>query len=639
MRVAALAALSLLIPTSAFAVSVGDVVITELMIEARSDRGEWIEVHAPGDEVDLAGCFLRQIGDGGGGEAVLLDGLVVGAGAFAVLSRQDPCVLYDPDGACTLPADFIYDSVSLANDGGEVRIECGATRIDSVMHQWPLVEEDCTSPGAVCSVNLSPDSFGGDGAAIAAANDDWNNWCVPPASNFGLDAIGFESISTPGAINACPEPGATCGPGDAAFTEFMVRAPNANREWFEILVTAPTGCDLQGCRLQEGPDANPFLNPTAEHWDFHTIDVPGNVLDIAQGEYAVFARTDQEVGTEQPAGDTVTAVDLYSGISFGDTEPGYLHLLCGGEVVDTAPYDWGLFEDSCPEGGCSVNVVPIHESAGANDFLGRWCLPPQEPEWLTPEELPFRGTPGGPGVCDVRAWPVEGEVVFTELMVAPVTGLAEWFELSDRTGEAYELSGCRVERFRLAEDGTIDVGTIQDYVLGADDSRPVIEGGASVVFGRDCLDGGSVDDGDVCPEDQYLYGSVSFSNSEAEFVDLYCPDGVGGEVRVDRAGYDVTSTGARSGHSIQFDMNAADPDANDAPSAWCEASFLDGYLFAGDQPVMFGTPGRNTPCRTGEPADVPAGPGCQCGVAEPRPAAAWGLLLLAAAARTRRRRA
>ncbi len=635
MRAATLAAV-LLVPSTALAVDVGDVVFTELMIEARSDRGEWIEIYAPGEEVDLAGCFLRQISEGG--QTVLLDGLVVPAGEFAVLSRQDPCVLYDEGGACTLPADFIYDSVSLTNSGGELRIDCGTTRVDTVAHDWPAVEEDCTSPGAVCSVNLSPDAFGGDGASIAAANDDWNNWCVPPASNFGLDAIGLESISTPGALNACPEPGATCGPGDAAFTEIMIRAPNSNREWFELLVTSPRGCDLQGCRLQEGPDANPFLGPTEAHWDFHTIDVPGNVLEIAQGEYAVFAKVDAEVGTP-PGGAAVVAVDLYSGISFGDTEPGYIHLLCGGEVVDTAPYDWSLFEDSCPEGGCSVGVVPIHEDSGGNDFLGRWCLPPQEPVWTTPEDLPFRGTPGGPGVCDVRDWPVEGEVLFSELMVAPSGGVPEWFELTDRTGEGYALAGCRVERFRLAEDGTIDVGTIQDYVLGADDSDPVIEAGGTVVFGRDCLNGAVREDGGECVHDEYFYGSLSFSNSEPEFVDLYCPDGVGGEVRVDRAGYDVTSTGARSGHSIQIDMSEAEPDDNDAPSGWCEASFADPYTTLGGFDVNYGTPGTSSPCRTGEIAPDPAGPGCQCDVVRPRAGIGWWVLpALFGAVRLRRRR-
>lgn len=635
-RTSGLMLAALLVPGTAAAVDVGDVVITELMIEARSDSGEWIEVYATGDEVDLAGCFLRQIGDGGGGQAVLLDGLIVGAGEFALLSRQDPCVSYDAEGLCAVPADFIYDSVSLTNGGGEVRLECGTTRVDTVVHDWPAVEEDCRTVNSVCSVNLSPDSFGGDGPAVASANDDWANWCVPPASSFGLDAIGLESISTPGAINVCPEPGASCGPGDAAFTELMIRAPNAQREWFELLVTSPTGCDLQGCVLQEGPDADPFLGPTEAHWDFHTIDAPGNIMEVGAGEYALFAKGELGVGT-LAGGELVSAVNIYSGISFGDTEPGYLHLLCGGQIVDSAPYDWGLFEDSCPEEGCSVGVVSIYENTEGNDHLGRWCIPPQEPVWMTPEALPFRGTPGGQGVCDVRSWPVEGEVLFSEIMVAPAGGYPEWFELVDVTGEGYELSGCRIERFRLTEEGTIDVGTIQDYVLGADDTEPVIEGGGVVVFGRDCINGTDPEEGGECTHEEYFYGSLSFSNSEAEFVDLYCPDSVGGEVRVDRAGYDVTSTGARSGHSIQFDVSTGEPEDNDAPSAWCEASFDDAYAESGGRGLNYGTPGVNTPCRTGEIASVSAGPGCQCDAGRPASGTAWGLLGLVALGLRRRR--
>lgn len=456
-------ALAMLTPASAMAVEVGDVVFTELMIQARSARGEWIEVHAPGTEnVDLTGCFLRQIGDGGAGQAELLDGLVVEAGAYAVLSRQDPCVLYDADGLCTLGADFIYDSVSLNNAGGELRIECGLVDIDVVEHDWTSVAEECRTANAVCSVNLGPDAFDPSGATMAANNDDWGAWCVPPARNFGLDAIGQESISTAAAPNACPEAGDTCGPGDATFTEFMISAPNSDREWFELLVNSPTGCDLQGCRLQEGPDSDPFLGPTESHWDFHTLDAVGNVLEVVQGQYAVFAKGDLEVGSVPGGGPTASAVNLYSSITFSDTEAGWLHLLCGGEVVDSAPYDWGVFEESCPEGGCSVGVVPIHESSEGNDDLARWCLPPAEPLWETPEALLFRGTPTQGGACDVRDWPTAGGVMFTELMVAPAGGYPEWFELADRDGAGFELAGCRVERFRLAEDGTIDRGTIVD---------------------------------------------------------------------------------------------------------------------------------------------------------------------------------
>ena len=631
--------LALFVPGVVLAQAPGDVVFTELMIEARSDRGEWIELHAPGaEDVDLAGCFLRQIADGGG-EATLLDGLVVEAGGYAVLSRQDPCVLYDADGVCTLAADFIYDSVSLNNSGGELLIECGVTEIDAVEHDWAEVAQDCRTANAVCSVNLSPDVFG-DGPAMASANDLWADWCVPPARNFGFDAIGLESISTARATNACPEAGAVCGPGDAAFTEFMIKAPNREREWFELLVTAPQGCDLQGCRLQEGPDADPFLGPTESHWDFHTIDAPGNVLEIGQGQYAVFAKGDLEVGTETGGGSTATAANLYSGITFGDTDSGWLHLLCGGEVVDSAPYDWSVFEDSCPEGGCSVGVVPIYETAGANDLLGRWCLPPQEPAWETPESLAFRGTPGLPGLCDVRNWPVEGEVVFSEIMVAPAGGYPEWFEIVDRTGEGFELSSCRVERFRLAEDGTVDVGATVDYTLGADDTEPVLEGGGTVVFSKGCVNGQVVEEGGECSHDEYFFsGSLSFGNSEAEFLDLYCPDGVGGEVLVDRAGYDVTSIGARSGHSIQFDMRSAAPDDNDVPSGWCEASFDDPYAEEGGRSLNYGTPGVNTPCRTGEVAPVPSGPGCQCSSALTEPwAVSWLALLLIPVAGRRRRR-
>ncbi|HCP45156.1 MAG TPA: hypothetical protein DIU15_03895 [Deltaproteobacteria bacterium] len=605
-------ALLVLSPSVVGAVAVGDVVVSELLIKSSSAE-EWIELYnASGANLALDGCVLRE-----GDDLAALDGLTIDAGAYAILSRTQDCVVFDDAGVCSRVSDFVYGAVTLNDTGSEtLEVVCGADVIDSVTYSWEEFEGDCTaSVGGTCAVNLAPENLS------AELNDDWSaNWCVPPATAFVYDSLGRESISTPGAANICPATGPPCGSGDVLISELMVAPPTSSREWFELKVVTGSGCDLHGCVLQEGPfEAVTEENITSEDWVTHTIDAPGNALPLDSGVYALFAKSHDIVGTADDKPKPAEAVYSYSDITFDNGEPGWLHLFCGGVLVDSAPYDHVKQSGACGAYPCSVNLPAEQEHDQANDELANWCLSPEDREWLSSDGYPFYGTPGDVGACLSRDWPVEGDLLFTEVMVGPVSGegdsYPEWFELWSAVENTVDLGGCRVERSRVGEDGIVDPTSSQDWIVPASASVAPVEGGSVVVFSRGtCMDGFD-SEGGPCPGGEVVYESLSFANGEAEFLSLYCPDSVGAERLIDRAGYDMTSTGNRSGHSMEYDPLQEDAAANnDDPFAWCEASFdmcIEG-LTTSEGECNYGTPGEVGPCATGIVEVDPSGPGCRC---------------------------
>ncbi len=641
--------LALLLPRTALAVQPGDVIFSELLIRS-SAASEWIELfNTTSSEVDLGDCSLSEEG-----VQVPLTDLVVPAGGFALLSEGTACVVFDESGGCVQSSDFEYGAITLNDSEPQtLALLCaGSVVIDEVVYDNAAFASDCTG-GGNCSVNLNPGSMDG------GANDDWStNWCVPPPTAFVYDELGLESVSTPGAANQCQSSGPGCVPGDVIFTELMIDAPDSSDsiEWLELLVRGAGGCDLHGCVLQEGPFSEITAdNVTHEDWRSHVIDAAGNSLVFSQGQYALFAEGSAATVATSTDGSEVYVADYnYSGVSFANSELGYVHLLCDGEVIDSAPYDWQAVEPACLGTSCSVNLYSGNESAEANDELSSWCLPPLDREWTSSHDdgLSFQGTPGQPGSCQVRTWPVEDQLVFTELMVSPYRSsedeapqYAEWFELYNPGDTDFELSGCTLVRDRYGDDGGLLLDNRQTSYLGTEQLQPVLLAGEVRVFSKGCLASGddpASEEPVGCVEGEYTYTTISLTDSTRESLSLVCPDGAASELLVDQAGYDMTRTGNRKGRTMQFDpATLASGQDNADPFQWCEASLQQDIptLLTSDGEHNYGTPGEIGPCAVGL-VDLPAsGPGCRCSASsllKPGAAALLGLALMGLPLRRRR---
>ena len=659
-----LAAAALLLPASALALDPGDVVFTEFAI-APAAGPEWFEVYNPtASSVDLAGCVLSEDDN-----LFTIDALVIGSRDYAVLSRSDACAIYDDAGACVAQSDLVYGSLSLNNSGVEVmELRCADVLIDAVGYDYDEFEDDCLDAGS-CSVGLN-----GLGQS-ADTNDDWaGSWCVPALEQLVYDEAGGTVRASPWAPTDCITGGPACGVGDVVVTEMMVDAlaSSDSREWFEIKVTTGSGCDLQGCQLWEGPDLevptdqvggddddsagddddeSTACEEPIDGWRCHEVDAPGNTLAFASGEYALFGKGADLVASTP---EEIPVDYRYSGLFFNNDDPTYLHLVCNDTVVESARYDWSLFQGDCPNDGCTLQLHASSEVPTANDEPTGWCVASDEDEYRHGDEVgdPFFGTPGAVGACLAREWPTEGEVVFSELMIGPISSSAEgavsfpeWFELTSVTNRDVELEGCRVRRIRPAEadgddddDSAAPVDDIKEHQIGSDGLVPVLAAGASQVLVKsECIDGTEAPDTGICntaDRTDTVYGTLSFSNGDVtEELILECPDVTGGDpVIVDRTSYNQQRMANRAGHSMEFDVTVADPaSVNDDFGLWCEASFQDCIddAVTEDGDCNYGTPGSAGPCATGNVSVPPSGAGCRCDNIEARGGATGlGLLLL-----------
>lgn len=657
---------ALMLPASVLAANAGDIVITEMLIASGTGEArEWIEVFNPtAATVDLTGCILAD--DAG---TTTLGALVVQPQAYAILSKTSACVVYDAAGGCIRNADLTYSGITLNNGTDSATVTCDGTIVDSVSYDWDDLEDDCLAPGdGHCTANLRAE------AQDAGSNDLWpDSWCVPPVDQVTFDANGEVVLATPGSIGVCPESGPVCGPGDVIFTEFMVDPPSSSREWFEMKVRTGSGCDLQGCEIWEGtwetpPGDDDDSTPADDDdsalgddddsaargeeegdWRIHTIDAAGDSLFFEAGTYALFSKTHDRVVGEEGAPDVIYSDYVYSSISLQNSEPAWVRLVCEGVEIDIAPYDKEAFEDGCPEGGCSNNLRAEAEDDLLNDELSNWCLPPLEPEYLSSDGFPFIGTPGQPGSCLEREWPIAGEVLISEIMVQALDA-PEWFELVSQADRDVDLGGCEMRRVRLdLPGGTEDPSTLQTHQLGSFGEPPELPAGSVRVFSKsDCLDGTEPSGTGLClwrDEVQYTYGTLSFTNSEAERVSLYCPVvGDGGMVLIDAVEYDAIRTGNRTGHSLEFDVSQPGAASlNDDAYAWCDASFFDcvAELVNEDGECNYGTPGTAGVCATGLVTVPDSGPGCICDGAaglSSRSRGGLGLLLFATLLALGRRR-
>jgi hypothetical protein len=158
---------SLLITTNAAAVTVADLLISEIMVNpgAVSDtRGEWFELYNPTtEEINLNSI---TIGDDGGDSHKIETDLLILPGHFLTLARNGDAAL---NGG--LNADYVYDDFTLSNSGDEILLHDGPLELQSrELIDLPMIEAnygltlasltygigDLGTPGAPGSASLAP---------------------------------------------------------------------------------------------------------------------------------------------------------------------------------------------------------------------------------------------------------------------------------------------------------------------------------------------------------------------------------------------------------------------------------------------------------------------------------------------------
>lgn len=334
----------------------GDLVITELMpdpMAAPDATGEWVEVLVNRD-VDLNDLGIV----GGSGTPVVLSSQQCArftAGSYVIFARSTDAAMNG--GLPRVDAG----SVSLTNTNGTIRLLLGATELDSIT--W-------SSARAGRSIQLSS------GLTTPADNDVATNLCD------GNAVYGAGDQGTPGSANRdcgavttgmCLDTGTgsmrpivTPTAGQLVINEWMPdpnHVGDATGEWFELRATADV--DLNG--LQAGT-TNLGATPL--------IPASGNCVRVANGGYAVFARTATTNGL--PAALTVAGT-----FSFGLTNgASSFQIGVGGANLATAT--WAT--------ASAVGGSWMLDSDGTQCTATAAAVPPYDNGAITPGT--DRGTPG-----------------------------------------------------------------------------------------------------------------------------------------------------------------------------------------------------------------------------------------------------
>ncbi|MBN2799023.1 MAG: lamin tail domain-containing protein [Deltaproteobacteria bacterium] len=627
-----------LLTLSASAQSAGDAVITEISIAPNADVSEWFELtNRSGHTLDLSGCTLYE-GSGAEGDwanwghQYTIANLTLANNQRGVLMNNDgadDCVAYTSTAltTCDVPPDVVYSALSFNNTGTErLALVCNGTLIDAISYAWSTFSADCSlANNKNCSVALRETNL------TATANDDWSAdaWCVPEGSEY-IDEAGTTARGTPGETNVCPQILGSCGAGQAVFTELMIDPPDGYKEFIELYGAGGSECNLSGCQLMEGPNPDPFA---VEDWDVITLTGQANNLPLMSGDHFLLARSSEWVAGTMVAGEFVGQIPAdytYSGISLPNTEESWVHLVCDGSRVDSAPVDWESLVALCPGGNCAANLNPSGYTAAANDALSGWCVPPPGNTFTNPAGEEIVATPGARSVCLSLNWPDPGEVIFTEALISPQGDVPEYLELKNITSAERDLSYCALRRYRLGDDGEENPDSVKLTLLGADGvDVSVIAGGIQLLSYKDCV---FPDENGDCTLSA-LYDTIQLSATEDEHLQLLC-DGV----LIDEVSLYHDGEGIRPGHAMMLDPGAETTEGNDDTSAWCEAAFsqrVEGLCDVENGDCNYGTPGVQNICLTDKP--TPPDPVMRC--SSSGGTGAWwsaALAMLAMAGRRRR---
>jgi hypothetical protein len=199
--------------------------------------------------------------------------------------------------------------------------------------------------------------------------------------------------------------------------------------------------------------------------------------------------------------------------------------------------------------------------------------------------------------------PGEGDLVITELVIAPTSGSREWFEVENVSGQDLELLDCVLaeghfndDKTWTGHDDTID----ESLVIGAGERAVLMYGTSSdsdtlcVAYQDEALTTCNV-------ETSWRYGSLGFNNSDAELVSITC-DGV----LVDEAPFDWGEFSgdcpeeAGANCSVNLAPDQIDATANDELANWCVPWQADLTWDHAGSPSI-GTPGAANLCYTVEP--------------------------------------
>jgi hypothetical protein len=402
----------------------GDVVISELMIAPRdgANADEWIEVYGSGAGCNLHSCVIETWTDSEGlrdSDVINAtdDSLQLAVGDHLVLARSTSADIdaggiswVDSDGNST-EADYLYEyGVYLRSDPGEVKVVCDGAVVDSARVDWAAFA-DFTSgcPDGWCSVNLHP------GFMSPEANDDLNNWCIPPTEDnlyTHTDPNGdvWELVATPGKENDCPFFDWPTQ-GEAAFAEIMT-APQGTNEWFEIYNATDRDLELTLCELRRvkyGVDEETGeYGPLSEaSW---LIGEDGMEVMVASGEVQLFVKDDCLI-PQLSSGDTgmepTCSLDqvFYGSLSFTADSDETLSLVCpdatgGSVIVDEIAFNMAV------QGIRDGHSLMLDQSKlGAdthtvNDDPSAWCEAAFSQEFYKAEEEKCNyGTPGEATPC------------------------------------------------------------------------------------------------------------------------------------------------------------------------------------------------------------------------------------------------
>ena len=152
----------------------GELVITEIMVDPSrvlDTAGEWFELfNATKSDLELQGLVVTNEGTE---RFRISQSMVIPAGGFLIFGNNG-----DPKSNGGVPVAFVYTGFTLANTGGAIVIQNGATIIDSVRYDAKAFR---LMSGRAAS--LDPRAFN------ATANDIGTNWCpatqLMPGGDYG----------------------------------------------------------------------------------------------------------------------------------------------------------------------------------------------------------------------------------------------------------------------------------------------------------------------------------------------------------------------------------------------------------------------------------------------------------------------
>ena len=548
----------------------GEIVITEVMINPHYDlndnTAEWFEVKNVASATrSLLGCVVSD----DTGNTTTLGALELPAGGLALLASSAT-----DNGGITPDALF---SFGLGNGGDALTVTCGGQIVDTV--SWG---GDSTVPvGEAHASALDP------AATDATLNDDGANWCLAQTVYYvGTNGPAEDNFGTPGAPNPpCPVPDFTVDwcrlqwPLDAE-----VLAGTATTVYGRVYDTGITdltdAVDLDPMLVGEagyGPDgSDPDGNPewtwasagVNALWSASAAGEPGNDEYDATFEAPAPGTWDHAFRFSLDAGETWTYCDRTAGAGSDGSEDGYQIANAGSLVTLSSPCS----PNPCttpPAGTCNGSVAEVYQAPGtcAVDGTEAAC------EWtMTTIDCAALGGSCLDGACaGVAAAPAVGDVIVTEIMYDPNYDLAdataEWFELTNVSGEARLLSGCTIGDDSGATNAV---------------SAMVLEAGGQALFAKSATANGGLN-----PDGTF---TVALGNS-GDSVILTC-----GGVVIDEVAYS-TANGfpVAKARSLSLDPGAFDATANDDGANWCLAQ--DVYYVGTNGPAEdnYGTPGAPNP--------------------------------------------